>query len=402
MSKPIALFCADTHLDVGAWAHKPKLRGDSRFAFEQICDLAISKEVEAVFAAGDFFDTRKPPSEVIEVVRDSLSCLAAAGIAFYFIQGQHDLALPPWLNAIHEHPQWLHRNSVQLSNSVNVYGIDWSPIERLTGQFKDIPQNTDILVMHQVWSDFMGSVVACECEFADVPVAPTLFTGDYHVTKVVNKDGSEKVRGADGQDLTVYSPGSTHLRSVDEDFEKYVMLYHEDGAWTKSQLLARLKFEYSIQNDGDLQEFPKRWATALKRMTSYAEENLPTALQQPILWLQQLETMEDARRTVEELVGEDADIFVRRVRSVDSKVAAVQAARREILDRGLVGCLELVVPKTSEQYAPLLRLLSSQDPAQELLNMRSERLDAKAKKKKRSRKKGQTEKHNHSRKSAQD
>ena len=112
MSKPIALFCADTHLDVGAWAHKPRLRGDSRWAFEQICDIAIANHVEAVFAAGDFFDVRKPPSEVINSVRANLSRLEDQSIAFYFIQGQHDLALPPWLNAVHDHPQWLHRNSV--------------------------------------------------------------------------------------------------------------------------------------------------------------------------------------------------------------------------------------------------------------------------------------------------
>jgi hypothetical protein len=249
----------------------------------------------------------------------------------------------------------------------------------------------------------MGSIAACECGFDEVPVAPTLFTGDYHVRKHVNVDGSEKVRGASGQDLKVYSPGATNLRSIDESQDKYVMLYHDDSSWEDVELFSRRKYSYDIPNEEAMLGFKSWWKKSLRKMLRYSEDHLPQALQQPILWIQYVETMEEVQLEVEKIVGDEADVFYRRVKSVDNHAESVRAARREILDRGLVGCLELVVPKTNEQYAPLLRLLKSQDPAQELLNMRSERLNVKkTNKKKRPGKKGQAKKHNHPRKPAQD
>jgi len=390
MARPLALFTADNHLDIGAWVHRPKLRWDSRLAFEETCSIAIKKEVEAVFVAGDFWDARKPPSEVIDFVRGQLDRLEQADIAFYFIQGQHGLASPPWLSAVHGWPRWLHRSSTLLGSSINIYGIDWTPPERIGSQLKDVPPGTDILVMHQVWSDFMGDIAICECGFEDVPVATTLFTGDYH--KAVYHGPDAGFKGASGQPLEIISPGSTNRRSIDEPQVKRVRLYSDDGSWSSVALRSRPFIAMDIANKGDLTKMAKKWSgfvAAVKERSTKIK--LHQELQLPIVWVRCLETLEGAMSRVEEIVGDDAEIFFKRVPSADNVEGERRAARREILDRGLLGCLELAVPRDDKRYVPLARLLNSLDADEELVLMRDERLNGKEKKVKK--KKAKTDDH---------
>lgn len=358
MADPVAIFCADTHLDLGAWAHRPRLRGDSVFALTQIVDMAERRNVQAVVFAGDFFDVRKPPSEVISAVRRQLDRLQANDITPYFIQGQHDLASPPWLCAIHSGPVWLHRQHVVLGDSINVYGIDWQPADKVQEELQQVPPGIDLLVMHQVWGDFMGDITLPECHFSDLPDVGTIFTGDYH-------SSVHEQRG----ELEIISPGATHARAANEPGTHRVTILQDDGSFEWSKLRSRHKLTISVLSHEDLESLPEEVARLRQKAEARLQRTeLPEQLATPILVAEVLETLNGAHDEVLKLCEDFAEVFFRTRKSIDPvEQDTIKAKRAEILRRGATGSLDLLVSKSDPRYKTLQRLLSSgADPEEEL------------------------------------
>jgi DNA repair exonuclease SbcCD nuclease subunit len=84
------LHIADCHL--GGWKNE-KIAGFAQAAFEKALDLAIEKNVDAVFISGDIFDVPLPSLEVIIKAMEKLKEVKARGIEIFAIAGSHDIAI---------------------------------------------------------------------------------------------------------------------------------------------------------------------------------------------------------------------------------------------------------------------------------------------------------------------
>jgi hypothetical protein len=371
MPKPVALFFADAHIDVHNWASHPQLEGDSMVAFQHIVFAAKEKNVP-VFCAGDFFDTRKPPTECIRHVRRMMDHLESVGLSFYFLQGQHDMAEPPWLNAVHDWPTWLHKDVAVLSNGERVYGLDWLPAARLEGALNDIPSVTDIFMGHQVWSDFMGDIANPEGDFGMVRYATRIFTGDYH-RKMHWLPEDSGLRGKDGQQLEVISPGATNLRAINETRYKYYCLYMDDGSWRFRKIPQRPVEELQVEDIADVERFVASWPDSVVRIANKAvKDGVATRCRTPILYVKYRETVPDTPSRIDKAVGTQAFTFYKCLEASSEEVEEQQASVQEILDLGISGCLGLVMEREDSRYKPLASLLNSTDQKATLLGLRSD------------------------------
>jgi hypothetical protein len=369
--RPLALFFADAHLDTGAWTNRPRLHGDSLNAFAYICNYAVENQIPHMFGAGDLIDIKKPPPEIVQFARTQLSKLEEADCRFYFIQGQHEYSPDmPWFSAIHNWPQWLNHRTVNIGDYF-VYGMDWRPGDKLAYALTTIPAQIDIMLMHQVWEEFMGSTRGCEGSFSQIPTAHTIFTGDFHVNKEL-----DSLRGADGQELFVISPGSTNLRSISEDTDKYFYTLGTDGVWTRHQIPTRRKFEVTIQAAKDISGFESRFPVLLQKAKDETDNlDLPEDLARPLCRVIYVDDVPDVYQTIRKLAGDDVELFLKPIpAAMPDAVSVERKAFDEKSAAGLLGMLEAVMPKTDKRFPILSRLLApNADMKVELQRMKKER-----------------------------
>ena len=337
-------------------------------AFKHIIDQAIELGVAAVFGAGDLIDVRKPSSEVIEFIRDEMCRLEEVNIPFYFIQGQHELAEPPWFLAAHRWPIWVDFETVEVEGYA-VHGLDWTPADQLSTSLLAVPRGIDILLAHQVWEEFMGNLCGCEGSFSQVPT-PIMFTGDFH-----SEQYREDFRGATGQMLTIISPGATNIRTINEPARHHYYLFGDDG-WDRQQIPGRRVIGHTILSedglDGALETFQEVIESAIQ---GAKDDNLPDQLQMPIVWAKYPEDVPDAYDRLGAAAGDNCHLFRRPVHVVGDDVMVERQKRQEVVSGGLAGCLELIVnpKKEKKDYKVLTRLISCSDPKLELQSMRKER-----------------------------
>lgn len=377
---PVAIFFADSHLDIGAWAKRPGLCGDSKHAFSFIVRDALAMDVTDIFAAGDLLNVKKPSPEVVEFCRQSMETLFKAGIGFNFIQGQHELSAGvPWLSAIHGWPAHLHKNCCTIADTrFHVIGLDWTPADLLDKALLDtqllvrrLAQSSDdtvIVLGHQVWEEFMGHLCGCEGSVTQVP-GNVLFTGDYHAQRELTA-----YKGRDGQPLRVISPGATNIRKIDEPGEHFYYILWGDGRWQPVAIPGRKKISALLLHEDDLTDFADYWEAQVNLARCHAEDNeLPPELHTPLLHITYAEHLDSALSTVKDVVKNTAEIFWRMRRPEDVAVTVDREQRDRMIENGLAGCLPLLVPDDDPRFAPLLRLLTSRDPEGELVSMRQER-----------------------------
>lgn len=361
-AKVIAVAAADLHLDDGNWVNSGII-GDSRWSFSYVHQLAKQQRVPLLLL-GDVIDVKRPSSETISFLRDDL----ADGAPVYFIQGQHELADPPWLT-VSALIQSTHMDGELFTISgVNFYGLDWTPADRLAERLARIQTNTDVVLTHQVWEQFMGSVTSPEGSLADILHASLALTGDYH------KYAAIKVPRPAGGPLRVYSPGATHMRKIDEPSKHYLLLIHKDLAVSRVQIptrkVIRLSFDQQSQIDdllANLAAYEQKlgWATS--------DPVLPPELHKPLLRITYPERLSSNYDALAERLAEKYHLFWKCVVEDRPEDAEALAASRRFRQLGPVGCLNQVVPDDSEDFKSLTRLLSSTDQRAELQTMKKER-----------------------------
>ena len=244
MREPMTVVCADTHLQTGAWAKYP-IYGDSYYSLEQIIDYTLARDLRHVVGAGDLLDRQINESQPIYNFVAQLARLHETGGIFDFIQGQHDLQETPWLlnSPAARH---MHKLQVELANGSLMYGLDYRPAGQLQAELDLIPAGTDIGVFHQVWHEFMGGIANPQGSMGDVPVVSIVVTGDYHVATHKNTTGK------DGQPISLWSPGSTCMQSIDEPDEKSFLVLYDDLTFDRVPLITRKYFEYGVYHPGDV------------------------------------------------------------------------------------------------------------------------------------------------------
>jgi hypothetical protein len=365
--KRVAIVCADTHLQDRAWVNRA-IEGDSYHSFHQIVDLAIKYDVP-IIAAGDLIDkSRNPSGPIVAMVRE-LERLEQAELRLYYVQGQHEMADVPWLEAssaaVHMHGEgkWFE------FGPLTAQGLDYQPAGQLLEALDGLQPGADILVAHQVWGDLMGDIAAPQGGFHDIPDVSTLITGDYH------KEYIDKMyRGKDGQELNVLNPGSTCMQSIDEPPEKFVAILRDDGSFRKVQLKTRpvIICDPILQPD-DVDWFIENVGTAVEEAAD--NEELPENIRKPIIRVTYSYKLSDAKRRASKLIGNAAHIFWNeRPPLREEKAARVRDGKG-----GAATLASELLPYLEDQDAASLepdlrRLMEAEDVAGELRRMREEAL----------------------------
>jgi hypothetical protein len=383
MPTPIAVLTSDLHIDEHAWADRPDLRGDSQDAFAQIVDYAVANRLP-IIAAGDLIDKKRNDAAPIGFLRRQLDSLQEAGVPFFYVQGQHELQPSPWLSEIHPWPTWLSERSYggdplwyELGDlDFPVYGIDWTPRDRVAAELAKVPEGTKLLVMHQVMGDLMGSICTPEMNADMLPDVPLLLVGDYHQHVQLLRTN------AAGRVTTILSPGSTNMREISEPARKMFYVLYDDLSFESVQLLTRRFIYKEINLPEDLENFVETIGAELENSISRdLATGLPRHLARPFLRVGYDPSVPDVYRRATTAVGDElAHLFFRELpqRQFDDQAEEtaeeVQAFREAFETQGLVGLLPRVLDPLASPtaYALAERLLASATPAIALQQFRAE------------------------------
>ena len=381
MDDIFALVAGDLHLNLRTWNSR-SIENDSYFAWEQIVNRAIRAEVEVVILAGDILDKQINGSGPIGKLQEGIEQLGSAGIKTLFIQGQHEYQEVPWAS-LSKHAIHLHRDEVTSFDpfievaDYTITGIDFQAKERLQNELsyvvetlKTAPERT-ILVMHQVWEEWMGERALPQGKLEDVskwlPGLGLLITGDLHESRLQDDP------------LKVLSPGSTCMQSISEPEDKYIYFLHKTensiGApkVSKELLLGRPFIDWPfIGTAADIEDCIREYYTVYESSQAHAEQHsLPPEICVPLVRFQYAHSMSGDMHRVEKLVGDSGHIFWKEhLPEALEEQGAVTSSNRVTMESLLTS---LECEEDVRQVAE--RLLSTGNPAEELRRWQKERLD---------------------------
>lgn len=354
--KPIAVVCADTHLQQTAWSSSG-IDGDSYFSLAQIFDVAIEREID-VIGCGDLIDKKRNSSEPILQWYSQLDRLQRTGAGrLFYIQGQHEMQAMPWLSK--------HKCSVHVGDlspfsidGVDFLGLDWQSGPRLEKHLEnEFP--CDVMLMHQVWGNLMGSITIPEGNFESVLGPKLVITGDYHKEYV-----DMELVNNDGKLLRVINPGSTCMQSIDEPPQKYCFILFDDLSTERLELLTRPHRRFPlIVGEEDLEQVmvdARAWSEEIMETRT----DLPESIRKPLLWIHYSVEVREVKQRLSSVVEDSGFLFFKpypRDR-VDVEIMDVQG--EATLESMLGGYLSQADLAYAEKDAS--RLLLSQEPLREL------------------------------------
>lgn len=214
--RPGLAFAGDLHASRFIYTGLPGMRGDSRYALEQIVDVCRRRELDLIFL-GDTFDARFPEPDVVGEV---LHLIADIDVAY--IVGQHDQHNYGWLDV---HPSDRLRRRLRPGErwtmaGINISGFDFAPRTALLENLARVPRGTEILCLHQMLTDVapMGNGQLSAAELPDYVSITAL--GDWH--------GMPQAGEHDGRRW--FYTGSMTMRSYNEPPDKtFVVVTRDSG-----------------------------------------------------------------------------------------------------------------------------------------------------------------------------
>jgi hypothetical protein len=369
-AKPVALLFADSHLQYpGAWASRPAIAGDSFASFAHLVDKAIEMNVPMI-GAGDLIDRQRNSSDPISWMVREMRRLGRAKLKLYFVQGQHEMQKKPWFAACLS-AKHIHRQVVDLDGVGRVYGIDFQPHGKLEAELDLITEEVDLLVVHQVWGEFMGSVASPQGMLGNLPEHVNMvLTGDFH------KRDIKTIRNAGGKAMTVLSPGSTCMQDISEPPGKQFFVLRDDGSVASHSIPTRGMIDWDVMTMAeDVDDFASRIDDEL----GLAVERSKPFPDKPLLRVKYASRLKDVRHRVERMVGDRAHLFFKEIPPEKKEVEQRRQRREEhggrhasTLESELAGYLAEREQEHLED--PLRRLLEAQDPVTEMALIRKEAL----------------------------
>ena len=358
------LVTSDLHLSDKIWKHRP-IEGDSYYSWRQIVDLAIDQDCKAVTLAGDILDKQINLSRPVKELTSGLSRLSDARLEVYYNQGQHEYQSHPWMS-LNESTVWLQQDMITTAGGHTISGCDYQDADGLLAFLKtSSARESDVLVCHQVWLEFMGEECKPQGSFADIPGNVSyLITGDYH-EHICQKFGN----------LTVLSPGSTHLRSISEPEDKFIFFVEfTDAGKVKIKshpLITRRKFEIDLVKNPSFETAASAIEGYLGLAEEYADEHhMPEVVRKPLMRLVYPKDEVDLCNKVTKLVGDRAHMFYKQVKQVSAESLDPQLVNYvESTDRvNMSHCLDTFIDKKKQPKTHSLasKLLSAPDPEQAL------------------------------------
>ena len=359
---PLFVFCADLHLEDGAWSTRPAIYGDAYYSFEQIVDYCIAQKLPLIMG-GDILERKQNLARPIAKLCAGLTRMQQANVRAYYIQGNHEYDRnAPWLS-IHPWPLHLHDSGVQL-HDVGIWGLDWLPKGDIQTAFQEVPADTDILITHQVWKDFMGNVGRTECELTDVHHVGIVLAGDFHVTKTI------KAVNAQGNPVQMLSPGSTAMQDIGESPEKFFLVISktDDGqiVFEQQPLKTRQFLKYTVETQEELDDLCSgQLMTAIDEAVAQAKaDGVPEYIQKPLVRVKFNKQLPDAYLRLLTAAGEAAHMFCDAL--ADKARERPASASRATVSNTLLSALEDLLGPGTEEYKLAASLVSATDPNKEL------------------------------------
>lgn len=358
--QPLFVFCADLHLEDGAWSSKPAIYGDAYYSFDQIVEYCIAHKLPLIMA-GDILERKQNQSRPISKLCHGLSRLQHAQVPVYYTQGNHEYDRhAPWLS-IHPWPIHLHDTGVMF-HDVAVWGLDWLPKGEIQDAFKTlVPADTDILITHQVWKDFMGNIGRTECELTDVHHAQVVLSGDFHVTKVV-----EGVN-AQGKPIKMLSPGSTAMQDMSEDQQKhfFVICEHEGQiVFEPKKLKTRGAINYVVKDVDTLDQLcAGGFSNDIGALVQIAQEGgYHPDVHKPLVKVKFDKHIPDAFMRVTTSVGDSAHLFCE---ALTDRTSSRPDHTRTAVKNDLLTALSDLLDGNVDAYNLAAALLQAEDPNKE-------------------------------------
>lgn len=359
---PLFVFCADLHLEDGAWSTRPSIYGDSYYSFSQIVAYCIEHDLPLILG-GDVLEKKSNAARPIAKLCEELSRMQQRGVPVYYIQGNHEYDRnAPWLS-VHPWPIHIHATHSVISDT-KVYGLDWLPRGEIQEAFKQVTEDTDILITHQVWKDLMGNIGRTECELTDVHHVQNVLAGDFHVTKVVNGVNAQ------GKPIAMLSPGSTCMQDISETPEKFFFVISRDTdgkiAFTPKKLNTRPFLKYAVETQEELDDLcsGELLADVEKAVTAAKAAGTPEHICRPLVRVKFNKQLPDAYLRLLTSVGEAAHMFCD---ALAGKVRESGAAEpRSAAANTLLAALEDLLGAETEEYKLAASLVNAADPSKEL------------------------------------
>lgn len=350
----IAVNLPDAHLSRLIWADYPELAYDSFFSFEQACHYCLKHRLALVLPGDVINKSVQDDGEVIRFLDYWLDRLRSNSCRVFFTQGQHERTRnTPWLFAANQWAYHVHRQPFALGGLM-WYGMDFVPAGQLQDELERIPEGTEVLVCHQVWEELMGIEGRPEGSFRQIPKVRVVLTGDFHGHKTV------QCQGRDGQMMLVVSSGSTHMRSLTEDPNKFFHVLHDDGTVESVRLDTRPYLRYEVRTEEQLQALLLRLpgeAEAAKKEAATLSTRYDVST--PIVHLRYDESVSAVRQRAQKVLGSNGFLFDR---VIETKPAAQEedlAHAWDVIDAGMEGALDLEVESGSAVHTTCRRLLST-------------------------------------------
>lgn len=362
--EPSFVFAADLHLRPQTWTHHPDLRGDAYISLAAIRTYCCNAKLPLVLG-GDIFNSRRPDSLSVREFSNTVTYLDE-DLDSYYIQGNHDYCGGvPWPGVVNS-PNHLHHQIFQIGD-ISVYGLDWTPRERLAEELAKVPPEVEVLVCHQAWDELMG-IGNTDGSIDLIPDhVRTLLTGDYHVTHF------RAHQRASGVPLFVCSPGSTYMNKINEAEDKWFMLVGRlDGAVVVETIpiAARHVCCVTIATSADLDSFV---AGDLLADVCRGCEGLEEPIRKPIFEIAFHDDIPGAFERLVEFIGDRAHFFPQPIHVVDDVV--VETDEDPDTFDTLLGAIRRMEEDPSIVDG-VTRLLGAEKPAEELEIMSREHLDA--------------------------
>lgn len=347
------VISSDWHLASLTWKHRPTLLGDASYSLHQIVNFCIENECPLI-GAGDLLDSDKPDPGAVAALCHQMERMERADLEVYYIQGQHELATPPWLS-VHPWPKHVDRQTFVIGG-MKLYGLDWTPRDSVAEALARIPQGTDALVGHQVWAEHMGSLTNPECSVHAMPHVQYIFTGDYHKHQAKTHETSQG-------SVTMVSPGAISVRNLGELDAKGFWFFN-NGMLTSVPLATRPVFAGEIATDDSLMHWGYALNQHLAELNSLPEyRNMPGGIKTPICKITYPEAFVDGHRKITEALGW-THLWLEMISEAKPEVVRDDLGDvPETLDEDgnstLAGCLDKLLAKESPLRDDILYLLDS-------------------------------------------
>lgn len=237
------LHTADTHIGARQYGLEER-RADFSRAFQQVIEIALEEQVDAVIHAGDLFDDRYPSAEDLHETLQALFRLKGAGIPFLGVVGNHEQRRGvQWLDLFAQLDLAVHLSEKPYElEGIQFYGMDYAGRRMVR-----LPKvEGGVLVCHQLL-DKVGFDGELSLEDLLRTGAQYVLLGDYHEHRVWRDKG-----------VLVTYPGSTERWNLSEREPRGVSLIDLGTGRLDRRELKTRDFIYIGEDEDPIQSIDAR------------------------------------------------------------------------------------------------------------------------------------------------